>query len=125
MSMSSVAIQQMADRVAQLMDERLGAGARDLAGALRKGGRGLPKRVREAAELLAESAEKAKHPKLLGQIDMGAVSDAYDTCLKHLTSIDPSNRRRDTVSGMVRFVGGGILILAVGIVAVLAWRGFL
>jgi hypothetical protein len=123
--MSSVAIQQMADRVAQLMDERLGVGGRDLSGALRKAGRGLPKRVREAAELLAVSAEKAKNPKLLGQIDMGAVSDAYDACLKHLTSIDPSSRRRDTVSGMVRFIGGGILILVVGIFAILAWRGFL
>ena len=29
--MSSVAIQQMADRVAQLLDERLGIGGRDLA----------------------------------------------------------------------------------------------
>lgn len=123
--MSAVAIQQMADRVAQLMDERLGTGGRDLDASLRKGGRTLPKRVREAAELLAASAEKAKNPKLLGQIDMGAVSDAYDTCLKHLVTIDPASRRRDTVSGMVSFVGGGIFLLAVAIIAVLAWRGFL
>jgi hypothetical protein len=123
--MSSVAIQQMADRVAQLMDERLGIGGRDLSASLRKGGRMLPKRVRESAELLATSAEKAKNPKLLGQIDMGAVSDAYDACLKHLTGIDPNERRRSTFSGMVGFVGGGIFLLAVGIVALLAWRGFL
>ncbi len=123
--MSSVAIQQMADRVAQLMDERLGIGGRDLSASLRKGGRMLPRRVRESAELLATSAEKAKNPKLLGQIDMGAVSDAYDACLKHLTAIDPNERRRSTLSGMVGFVGGGIFLLAVGIVALLAWRGFL
>jgi hypothetical protein len=123
--MSSVAIQQMADRVAQLMEERLGISGRDLASRLRKGGRLLPKRVREAAGLLADSAEKSKSPKLLGQIDMGAVSDAYDTCLKHLSTIDPDTRRRDTFSGMIRFVGGGIFLLAVGIVAVLVWRGFL
>jgi hypothetical protein len=85
----------------------------------------LPKRVRGAAQLLADAAEKAQNPKLLGQIDMGAVSDAYDACLKHLTAIDPNERRRSTLSGMVGFVGGGIFLLAVGIVALLAWRGFL
>jgi hypothetical protein len=123
--MSSVAIQQMADRVAQLLDERLGIGGRDLAAALRKAGRLLPKRVREAAGLLADAAEKARNPKLLGQIDMGAVSDAYDTCLKHLSAIDPDTRRRNTFSGMVGFIGGGIFLLAVAIFAVLMWRGFL
>jgi hypothetical protein len=123
--MSAVAIQQMADRVAQLMDERLGIGGGDLLEALRKGGRLLPRRVRESVALLADSAAKAKNPKLLGQIDMGAVSDAYDACLRHLTSIEPGSRRRETVSGMIRFVGGGIVLLVVAIIAVLFWRGFL
>ena len=123
--MSSVAIQQMADRVAQLLEERLGIGGRDLGARLRRGGRMLPKRVRESAELLATSAEKAKNPKLLGQIDMGAVSDAYDACLKHLTAIDPNERKRSAFSGMVGFVGGGIFLLTIGILAVLVWRGFI
>jgi hypothetical protein len=123
--MSSVAIQQMADRVAQLMEERLGIKGRDLASRLRKGGRLMPKRVRDAAGLLAGSAEKSRNPKLLGQIDMGAVSDAYDTCIKHLSAIDPDTRRRDTLSGMVRFFGGGIFLLAILIISVLVWRGFL
>jgi hypothetical protein len=123
--MSSVAIQQMADRVAQLMGERLGISGRDLSAALSKGGRMLPRRVRESAQMLADAAEKAKNPKRLGQIDMGAVSDAYDACLKHLTAIDPNERRRSTVSGMVGFVGWGIFLLVIAIVAVLVWRGFL
>jgi hypothetical protein len=123
--MSSVAIQQMADRVAQLLEEKLGITGTDLAARLRKGGRLLPKRVREAAQILSDSAEKAKNPKLLAQIDMGAVSDAYDTCLKHLSTIDPAARRGDTLSGMVRFIGGGLFLLTLGIIAVLVWRGFL
>jgi hypothetical protein len=125
MGMSGVAIQQMADRVAQLLDEKLGLGGDDLEARLRKGGRMLPKRVREAAQLLSDSAEKAKNPKLLAQIDMGAVSDAYDTCLKHLSTIDPAARRGDTLSGMIRFIGGGLFLLTLGIIAVLVWRGYL
>lgn len=123
--MGAVAIQQMADRVAQLLEERLSVGGRDLAVKLKRAGRTLPKRVRQGAELLAVSAEKAKNPKLLGQIDMGEVADAYDVCVRHLTTIDPAGRRRDTVVGMVGFVGYGILFLVIGIIAVLVWRGFL
>jgi hypothetical protein len=123
--MSSVAIQQMADRVAQLLEERLGIGGRDLGAGLRKGGRLLPRRVRDSAQLLADAAVKAKNPKLVAQIDMGAVSDAYDACVKHLMAIDPAERRRSVFSGMVGFVGGGIFLLAIGIIAVLVWRGFI
>jgi hypothetical protein len=123
--MSSVAIQQMADRVGQLLEERLGISGRDLEARLRKGGRMLPKRVRESAQLLADAAGKAQNPKLVGQIDMGAVSDAYDACLKHLTAIDPADAKRSAFSGMIGFVGGGIFLLAIGIVAVLVWRGFI
>jgi hypothetical protein len=123
--MSAVAIQQMADRVAQLLEERLSLGGRDLDAKLQRGGRMLPKRVREGAELLAASAEKAKNPKLLGQIDMGAVTGAYDACLRHLTTIDPSNRRKDMWAGAVGFIGYGLVFLIIGIIAVLVWRGFL
>lgn len=123
--MSAVAIQQMADRVAQLLEERLSLGGRDLAAKLRRGGRLLPRRVREGAELLAASAERARNPKLLGQIDMGEVTDAYDACVRHLMTIDPAGRRRDMISGMIGFVGYGLLFLVLGIMAVLVWRGFL
>ncbi|MFN6924748.1 MAG: hypothetical protein ACK4P8_03785 [Tabrizicola sp.] len=123
--MSAVAIQQMADRVAQLLEQRLAVGGRDLAAKLRRGGRLLPKRVREGAELLAVSAERAQNPKLLGQIDMGAVAEAYDACVRHLTAIDPASRRKETIAGMVGFVGYGILFLIVAVIAVLVWRGFL
>lgn len=123
--MSAVTIQQMTDRVAQLLEERLGLGGRDLAAKLQRGGRLLPRRVREGAELLAMASEKASNPKLLGQIDMGEVSDAYDACVRHLMTIDPAGRRRDTISGMVGSVGMGVLVLVIAIIVLLVWRGFL
>jgi hypothetical protein len=123
--MSAVAIQQMADRVAQLLEERLALGGRDLGAKLRRGRRLLPRKVRDGAELLAVSAERARNPKLLGQIDMGAVTDAYDACVRHLVAIDPTARRKNTLAGMVGFVGYGILFLVLGIMAVLIWRGYL
>ncbi|MCX7288198.1 MAG: hypothetical protein NTW20_11765 [Rhodobacterales bacterium] len=123
--MSAVAIQQMADRVAQLLEERLSLGGQDLAAKLQRGGRLLPKRVRDGAEFLAASAEKAKNPKLLGQVDMGAVSDAYDACVRHLITLDPARRRKDAWNGAISFVGYGLVFLIIAIIAVLVWRGFL
>lgn len=123
--MGAVAVQQMADRVAGLMEERLNLNGRDLSAKVRRGGRLLPKKVREAAQVLADAAEKSKNPKLLGQIDMGAVADAYDACVRHLMTVDPVGRRRDLFAGMVGSVGFGVLGLILAIIALLAWRGYL
>jgi len=121
--MSAVAIQQMADRVAGLLDERLQIGGRDLRAKLARGGRQLPRRVREAAVQLALAAEKAKNPKLLGQIDMTAVADNYDLCLRHLMTVDPRSRRKAYFASIARSVGFGVVTLALAITGLLAWRG--
>ncbi|WP_128515570.1 hypothetical protein [Tabrizicola thermarum] len=122
--MSAVTIQQMADRVAQLLEERLSLGGKGLAAKLKRAGRTLPRKVRDAGRLLASAAQKAQNPKLLGQIDMGEVTEAYDICLKHLIAIDPVDRKRGYFAGIVGSVGFGVLALVIAIAALLAWRGY-
>jgi hypothetical protein len=122
--MSAVTIQQMADRVAQLLEERLGLGGKGLAAKLKRAGRTLPRKVRDAGKLLAAAAQKAQNPKLLGQIDMGEVTEAYDVCVKHLLAIDPVARKRNLFAGMVGSVGFGILALVIALAVLLAWRGY-
>jgi hypothetical protein len=122
--MSAVTIQQMADRVAQLLEERLGLGGKGLAAKLKRAGRLLPRKVRDAGKQLAVSAQKAQNPKLLGQIDMGDVTEAYDVCLKHLIAIDPIDRKRGYLAGMIGSVAFGVLVLMIAIAVFLSWRGY-
>lgn len=84
--MSAITIQQMADRVAGLMEERLGVRGNGLSDKLRRGGRLLPRGVRGQAQELANLAEKAQNPKLLVQIDPGRVAACYDGCLRYLSA---------------------------------------
>lgn len=84
--MSAITIQQMADRVAGLMEERLGIRGNGLSEKLRRGRGALPRGVRSAAKELADFAEQSRNPKLLVQIDQSRVASCYDICLRHLSA---------------------------------------
>lgn len=123
--MGAVTITQMADRVASLLQERLGVSGRDLATKLRRGGRRLPHRVREAAESLALAALKAQNPKLLVQIDEARVAQDYDICVRHLTKLGRKDRRQAQLTAILASIAFSLLVVAGGVIAWLVWRGYL
>ncbi|HEX9859406.1 MAG TPA: hypothetical protein VGA75_13685 [Paracoccaceae bacterium] len=123
--MGAVTIQQMADRVAALMEERLAVRGRDLAEKLRRGGRRLPRGVRAAADTLATAAQMAQNPKLLLRVDEGQVAEAYDLCLKHLGAVNLRGRRIALLIGMARSIAISLLAVVALVVGVLKWRGYL
>lgn len=122
--MTGVPIQQMADRVAGLMEQRLRVRGQGLGEKLRKGGRLLPRRVRAAAEVLQTGAVMAQNPKLWAQVDQQAVAQAYDTCVRHLGGVDHKDRRKGAVIGIAASAAFSVLAVAVLLLAVLYWRGF-
>jgi hypothetical protein len=122
--MSAVTIQQMADRISALMEERLAVRGVTLGDKLRKGGRLLPRRVRAAAERLARAGSYAQNPKLLLQVDEGEVSKDYDTCVRHLTAINAGAGMRRMLGSIATSIAFGLLVLGVAVIAVLKWRGF-
>lgn len=123
--MSAATIQQMADRVAALMEERLRVRGRTLSDKLARGGRLLPRAVRAEARSLATFAEMAQNPKLLLQIDEARVAQAYDVCVRHLGGIDAWGRGRSMAMGILTSLVGNLMILALLVAAILVWRGFL
>lgn len=123
--MSAVTIQQMADRVAGLMEERLRAPGIGLTAKLLKRGRLLPRRVREAAEMLAQASVMAQNPKLLRQINEEKVAEAYDVCVRHLGGVKAGEQQRGAALGIAASVAFSLLAVSLLLLAVLRWRGFL
>lgn len=123
--MSAVTIQQMADRVAALMEQKLRVGGKDLAAKVRKAGRRLPKRVRIAAEALVQAAEMSKSARLMHQIDDGLVAEAYDICVRHLGGVNAADRRKGVVVGIAASIAFSLLVVAGLVLAVVVWRGLI
>jgi hypothetical protein len=123
--MGAVTIQQMADRIAALMEDRLLIKGDNLTQKLRRGGRALPRKIRAEAQVLARFAEMAKNPKLLAQVDEPRVAQAYDICLRHLNTVSAWDRRKGAVKSVGLSILGSFLVVAVLVAAILVWRGYL
>lgn len=123
--MGAITIQQMADRVAGLMEDRLRARGDGLAAKLRSAGRKLPRRVRKAAENLAEAAHMSQNPKLLLQINDEHVADAYDICVRHLAALGKTARRKGLLGSIAAQVVFGLIVVIGLAILVMKSRGLM
>ena len=121
--MSLVTVQQMADRVDQLLEERLRVKGGTLDDKLRRAGRRLPRKVRDAGAALSTAMMMVQSPKLMRQVDDATVAVAYDICVRHLTKINPTAARWGLVLNMAASIAFSLLVVAVLFVAFLYWRG--
>jgi hypothetical protein len=120
--MSATTIQQMADRVAQLMQDRLHLKGRSLDEKLRRGGRQVPRRLRAPARFLADAADLAQNPRLAMQIDSAAVAEAYDRCIAALGGSGRAGRWMTWGLNRLATIVLSLMVLAALIVLVLRWR---
>ncbi len=121
----SISVQQMADRVAELMEARLRVRGTGLAAKLKRGRRHLPKRVLLAAEALAEADRQAQIPQLQARIDREATAQAYDICVRYLKPLGAGARRRAFLWSLAGSAAAVSLVTAAMAVTVLFWQGFL
>lgn len=119
-----VAIQQMADRIAGLMEERLRAKGNGLADKLARNRSALPRSIHAAAADLAKAAEQAQNPKLFRLLDQEATAANYDLCLRHLNGLNKWQRRRAFTESWALSLTVSLMILAALIAALLHWRGY-
>ncbi|MGY6411953.1 MAG: hypothetical protein ACXIUV_13135 [Alkalilacustris sp.] len=114
-----------ADGIAVLMRARLGARGADLREVLSHSGHDLPRAVRREAEVLAQGAELARHPRLIQRLDAERMAEAERVCREHLEALGPWARRGAAALAVLRRVAG--IGLATGALAVglAVWRGLL
>ena len=122
--MSAATIQQMADRVAQLLDERLRLKG-SLEDQLRRAGRRLPRKVRAAGAVLVQAVAMAQNPKLLLQIDDETVALAYDLCVRHLNGVNPGAARKGALLNLAASIAFSLLVVGLLVLVVLYLRGFI
>ncbi|MDR0807532.1 MAG: hypothetical protein LBE86_00085 [Gemmobacter sp.] len=107
--MGAASIQQMADRVADLMEDRLRIGGAGLAAKLDRGGSRLPRKVRTAAGKLAEAAHMSQNPRLLPRIDQADMAENYRICLRHLSPLGWGARQRGRFMSVAAQVAFGLI----------------
>ncbi len=118
----NASITQMADRIAEMFETRMGIKGDGLDAKLRRHGRQLPRKVLGAAQFLAEAADMAGHPKRHTRLDPERAAQAYDICARYLKSASPIY---GGVYGLFRSIAA-VSALTLSLAAVvLYWRGFL
>jgi hypothetical protein len=115
----------LADEVAGLLKERLGARGATLADRVARARRRLPPDLRVAAADLIDAQHMAANPRLARRIDPARVLRAHAALVAHLTSIDRATARRAALLDMIATLGFQVLVVAALVLAVLVWRGFL
>jgi hypothetical protein len=123
--MSQVALKQMADRIADLLEQKMRIKGHDLSQKLSKGGHRLPRRVRDEAEKLAKMAELATNPKLMKQLDFAAASKAYDYCSRHLGRVGFLARYGLVFEDWALSILTILAVISALTLLVLRWRGFI
>lgn len=123
--MGQASVQQMANRVAELLEERLRLRGTGLRAKLRRGGRLLPRDIRKEAEYLADSAEAARDIKAYTMLDHRRIAAAYDRCLGYLNGLSGPRRLRAMVLAGLGRVTLNLVLLALLLLAFLYWRGLI
>ena len=114
-----------AERLAALLEERLGIRGQGFEARLARAGRLLPRRVRDEAEYIALARRMQANPRLAPQIDWARVEKGHAFVERHLKTIDAWDRKRALALGWLTENALNLLIVAALVALALAWRGFL
>ena len=124
--MTSDVLMARSDRLAKLIETKLGVRGTGLEAKLRRAGRLLPRRVRQDAARLVAAQRVMGHPKLMmQQADPGALEQAFRRCESWLQSVDPGERRKDRILGFLGVNAVNLLVVGGAFIAYLVWADHL
>lgn len=114
-----------AEKLAQLMEERLGLGGDGFAAKLGRAGRSLPRRIRRDGAVIVEALALQAHPKLSRQIDEARLNRAFTHIERYLRAIDPWERRKGLLLNWLAGLAFSLLVVAGLLIAAMRWRGMI
>jgi hypothetical protein len=118
------AISDLISQTKDLMRQKLGVGASDMARAVAKAKNRLPSKTYNQALLLAKAEPLSVHPKLCLTLDASTLELAAGDVQEYLNSIDLADRRKGWVLGMLGGLAFNMILFVVVLALVLYWRGF-
>lgn len=125
MTMPGEEILAMAARVRALMHQRLGARGHTLTEAVASRGACLPRRLRPAADALADAAQVAPAPKLARQADLAALRAHEAELVSYLRPLGRRARFMHAARNATAAVALGLVVLGALVIWALVWRGYL
>lgn len=117
-------LQARANKLAHLLEERLGIQGHGLEAKLAHAGRRLPRYVRREAGYLAQALRMEDSPRLAPQIDWARVEKGCALVERYLKGIDGWERRLGLELDWLAGNAISLLVVAGLAAAALAWRGF-
>ena len=108
-----------------LIEQRLRIKGASLTQQIHKTGRRLPRKVKRDANIVAQAAMMAGHPKLVRQIDHVAVANAGSAVVAHLEAINPTEVLKDRILWTLGKISAVVIIVFVAVVWVAHSRGMI
>ncbi|MCI2395211.1 hypothetical protein [Aliiroseovarius sediminis] len=113
------------ERLSQLLERRLDVRGADFETKLRRAGRLLPRHLRRDGAALVEAMHLSSHPKLGRQIDAQRLAKSADALEHYLHQVDPWDRRRAVLISVASSVLFSLLVVALLVAGMIAWRGLI
>ena len=118
-------LQHRADKMAALIEEKLGTRGQGLEAKLARAGRRLPGYLRRDLDYIVQAMRMQDNPRLSRQIDWGRIDKGIAAAEHHLRQLDPWERRLGVT---VNWLAGNVLnlLIVAGLAAaVVAWQGLM
>lgn len=116
---------QRSDKLSEALQLKLGVRGRGLETRLRRARRDLPRPLRREGQKLINVGLLVDHPKLARLVDPPSVDTAFDIITAHLKKVDPADRRRGALLGLMGGLVFNLLVLVAAVLVLLRWQGFL
>lgn len=112
-------------KLLKLVDAKFGIQTDDLSEAMRKIGRRLPLSAHRNANRLIEVQQQLNNPKIALQIDPETPLKPFAALHSDLEKYDPADRRKGAILGALGVAVFNLIVVAVLLICVLIWRGFI